>query len=88
MDYEEFTEPSQYMLVQNRLRQYEGRHFEASLNLDLAKATNRTAEVSTLEKSVADLELAIQLTKEKLATLPKPDDSELGQGVPPVRQVR
>lgn len=72
MEYTELTPDDEYRMLQSRLKQYEQRHFDATLNRDAATATGKTREVEQLSQVIADLEAVAGLTRERLAEMPPP----------------
>lgn len=74
MEYTEFTEEQQYGVLQQKLRAYEIKHFEASLNVEVSVAANATqSDIDIHQKAVDDFATCIEVVKGMLAELPVPE---------------
>jgi hypothetical protein len=86
MDYTLFNEDQQYQVVQQKLRGYEIKHYEATINVAVGVATGAAAdELAIYEKAVADFAICIEVMQEMLAELAVPEPRLVPAVVPPTR---
>ena len=77
MEYTQFTENEQYAVLQQKLRAYEVKHFEASLNVDVSVAAGAAqSDIDIHQKAVDDFATCIEVVKAMLAELPVPEPVE------------
>lgn len=73
VDYTLLGNDDRYRMLQARLRQYETRHFDAVMNLQMAQATGDAGRAKELGKQIADLETCAKIVAADLAKLSPPD---------------
>lgn len=76
MEYTELSSDDQYRMLEARLKQYEQRHFDATLNVAAAEATGKTREAETLAAQVAEFEVVAGLVRERLKSMDPPAEPE------------
>lgn len=75
MEYTELATDEQYRMLAARLKQYEQRHFDASLNLAAAEATDKPQQAAELKAQIDDLEVVAGLTRDRLETMTPPPET-------------
>lgn len=76
MEYTELSEDEQKQILKQRAKQYEGEHFNHSVNKELLLATGNTDDatkdaIKAAEEAMSTLDDAYAATKDKLANLEK-----------------
>lgn len=73
MEYTLFNEDQRSRILQEKLRTYEIRHFEAELNVEVGMATGASPEeLAVFQKAVRDFVTCIAVVKAQLAKYPAP----------------
>lgn len=73
MEYTLFGDEARVRMLQDKLRTYEMRHFEATLNAQVGAATGASPEeIAVFEKGAADFVVCIGVIKEQLGEYPAP----------------
>jgi hypothetical protein len=85
MEYDTFTQADQYRLLHAKLRSFEAQHYEASVNLEIAKAAMTGTAATSFEKTAAEAAAAIGVVREALARLPVPEPLPREEKLGPAR---